>query len=666
MPLSAWSGCTEVVRAKTGSAELGLAADARPGREGSAGAEPRLRHRAALLRARLKAAPTTPGVYVFRGSQGQVIYVGKSSNLRSRLRSYFSGWDSHPVRIRRLVDSVFDFEVIAAASEQQALILENTLIKRYHPRFNVRLRDDKNYLYFKIPVPPAPAPGMAPQTPAEKLAVFPRPSFGRRLGDDLDRSFGPYTDAKALRRTVREVRTVFPFRGCSDPIFRRGRVCLDYHLGICAGPCAGLIEPAPYAALLDDAAAFMGGRIRAVTQRLSSEMEGASRDLDFERAAALRDRLQTVQKLVHEQVTSPRLGSDVDVVGVALQDAQGMAAVLLVRDGRLQGMEHHPLEGVGELSLAEVVTSFVSQYYANTPHVPRTVYLPVEPLARNVLIAFLAERRRTRVDLVVPRRGRFRSLLHQAEQTAAASLGQAQIAQDFDAGRATTVLEDLRRELGLDRPPNRIECYDISNTMGEQSVGAMVVFEAARPKPSDYRIFGIRTVQGPNDFASMEEVLSRRLAHLERPGERDQSLGVRPDLIIVDGGPGQLAAASRALAALGLDDLPHVGLAKRFEELYLPLQAEPIHLPEGSASLFLVQRLRDEAHRFAITRHRAKRSRAGVRSRLDEIGGLGPKRKRALLLKFGSVEGIRAASLDELKSVAGVTAGVAAAIKEIL
>ena len=626
----------------------------------------RLRQSPALLKARLRAAPTTPGVYLFRGALGQVIYVGKSANLRDRLRSYFVGWESQSARIRRLVDSVFDFEVIAAASEQQALILENTLIKRHHPRFNVRLRDDKNYLYFRIPHPVARSPQVVPEDLAEKLAAYPRPSFSRRLGGDGDRYFGPYTDAKSLRRSVRELRTVFPFRGCSDAIFRRGRVCLDYHLGICAGPCAGLIKPGPYAALLDDAAAFMEGQVGAVTERLRSEMDRASQELDFERAAALRDRLQTVEKLAHEQISSPRLGADVDVVGLAIDGSQGMAAVLLVRDGRLQGMERHPLEGVGESTAEEVLTSFASQYYANATHVPRTLYLPAAPLAPDLLVDFLESRRQAKVGVRVPQRGRFRALLARAQETAAASLGQARIAQDFDSGRVAAVLEDLRQRLDLPQLPFRIECYDISNTMGEQSVGSMVVFEDARPKPADYRIFSIRTVQGPNDFASMEEVLSRRLAHLDREEERDQSLGIRPDLIIVDGGAGQLASADRALTSLGLSDLPHFGLAKRFEELYVPGLTEPIHLPQGGPALFLVQRIRDEAHRFAITRHRAKRAKAGVRSRLDEIGGLGPKRKRALLRRFGSVEGIRSASWEELSSVPGVTRGVAAAIKEIL
>ena len=628
----------------------------------------RLRQDPALVKARLRGVPTSPGVYLFRGAGGQVIYVGKAANLRVRLRSYFAGWSSHPTRIRRLVDSVFDFEVIAAGSEQQALILENTLIKRHHPRFNVRLRDDKNYLYFRIPQPHAQPSDLVPEPMPERLAAYPRPSFSRRLGGerDPDRYFGPYTDSKSLRRSVREIRTVFPFRGCADGVFRRGRVCLDYHLRICAGPCAGLIAPAPYAALLDDAAAFMAGRTEAVTERLRSEMKRASEELDFERAAALRDRLGTVEKLAHEQITSPRLGADVDVVGLALDGSQGMAAVLLVRDGRLQGMERHPLEGVGEVSREEVLTSFASQYYASSTHVPRILYLPGKPLNLELLTKFLESRRQAKVEVRVAQRGRFRTLLERAQETAAASLGQARIAQDFDAGRASAALEDLRQRLGLSQLLHRIECYDISNTMGEQSVGSMVVFEEARPKPSDFRIFSIRSVEGPNDFASIEEVISRRFAHLTRRDEEDSSFGVRPDLLIVDGGAGQLAAAGRALAKSGFSDLPHFGLAKRFEELYAPGRPDPIHLPQGSLALFLVQRVRDEAHRFAITRHRAKRAKAGIQSRLDEIGGLGPKRRKALLRRFGSVEGIRRASSEELTSVPGISRGLAAAVKEIL
>ncbi len=635
-------------------------------REQAAEAGPRLRDNRELLAARLRELPATAGVYLFRGAAGQVLYVGKSASLHDRLRSYFVAPEQHTPRIHRLVDLAFDFEVIATGTEQQALILENTLIKRHRPRFNVRLRDDKNYLYFRLPRPRPGNPERVPEETAARLAAYPRPTYSRRLGSDGARYFGPYTDAKSLRRTVRELRQVFPFRGCADAVFRRGRVCLDYHLGICVGPCEGLVTPGAYAALLDDAAAFMEGRTARVTQRLRGEMERAAGELDFERAGALRDRLRVVEKLTREQVSSPRLGSDVDVLGVASEGGQGVAAVLLVRGGRLQGMEHHPLEGLGEVAPEELLDSFVGQHYGSSTSVPKAVYLAREPSSRAVLEQFLSSLRGSRVELRVPQRGRFLTLLRRAEETAAAALRQTRVAQDFDAARTDQALEELRAGLGLERPPRRIECYDISNTMGEESVGSMVVFEQGRPKPSDYRIFAIRTVEGPNDFASIEEVLGRRFAHLRRDDEEDSSFGIRPDLVIIDGGQGQLAAAHRAMAGLGLADVPHFGLAKRFEELWPVGAAEPIHLTGGGAAFFLVQRVRDEAHRFAITHHRARRAKAEVRSRLDEIGGLGPQRKRALLRRFGSLSGIREASAEELAEVPGISATLAAAIKELV
>jgi excinuclease ABC subunit C len=444
-------------------------------------------------------------------------------------------------------------------------------------------------------------------------------------------------------------------------------VCLDYHIGICAGPCEDLISPLGYEQLLDDAAAFLAGRTQVVRARLESSMRTASEELDFERAAALRDRIKAVEKLTEEQVTAPRLGSDVDVVGLATAGGQGAAALMLVREGRLQSVERHLLEGVGEVAPAEVLASFLAQHYGNATHVPHSVLVPLEPADKDTLGGYLSVRRGTQVELRVPARGKFRQLLEQARETAEAALSQSQVAKDFDLEHAEAVLEDLGTRLGLDGPPQRIECYDISNTMGNQSVGSMVVFESARPKVSDYRIFSIKTVEGPNDFASMEEVIRRRFSHLvSAQSSAEPSFGVMPDLVIVDGGEGQLASAHRALKDLGLDRVPHFGLAKRFEELHRAGGGETIHLPQGSPALFLVQRVRDEAHRFAITRHRARRQRAGLRSRLDEVTGLGPKRKRALLQNFGSVQGIKEASLEQLIAVHGVTRPVAAAIKELL
>lgn len=618
-----------------------------------------------LLRARLKAVPESPGVYLFRGERGEVAYVGKSANLRDRLRSYFTAPHSHPARTRRMVESAIDFEVVTTATEQEALLLENTLIKRHRPRFNVRLRDDKNYLYVRIPAPAG--GGGAPETPAERLAAYPRPELTRRMRTDGDRYFGPYTDSGALRRSLRELRAAVPFRACPDAVFRRNRICLDYHLHICAGPCEGRIDPGAYRQLLEQAADFLDGRTSVVRGQLERSMGQASAGLDFERAASLRDRIRAVDRLTSEQATVPRTGGAVDVVGLAGAEGgggSGMVAVLLVREGRVQAAERHPLEGTAGLEPEEALSSFLSQHYANSPSVPARLVVPFGIPERGLLEDYLSARRGSRVRVVVPRRGHLLAISHLARQTAQAALDQSRVRQDFDEARAEAVLEELAGLLGMSMLPRRIECYDISNTMGAQSVGSMVVFEDARPKPSDYRIFGIREVEGPNDFASMEEVIRRRFRHLAGAGE--ESLGRRPDLVIVDGGEGQLASAHRALAELELTEIPHFGLAKRFEELHQVGGGEPLHLPAGSASLFLVQRVRDEAHRFAITRHRARRQRAGLRSRLDEVRGLGPKRKRALLSRFGSVQAVKEATLEELVAVPGVTRPVAAALKEIL
>ena len=622
----------------------------------------RLVERPELLRARLRAVPAQPGVYLFRGPDGSVAYVGKSSSLRDRLRSYFTAPQAHPARTRQLVESAVDFEVVATGTEQEALILENTLIKRYHPRFNVRLRDDKNYLYVRVPLPRLGPGGDLDAT--GRQAAYPRPELTRRIRTDGARYFGPYTDAGALRRSLRELRTVAPFRACSDAVFHRGRICLDFHLGICAGPCENRISPEGHARLLDQAAEFLAGRTEEVRRELQATMQDASAELDFERAAALRDRLRAIDRLTAEQARVPRAGGTVDVVGLALGKGAGMAAVLPVREGRVQGAERHPLLGLGEVEPQEVLSSFLAQHYAAAPTVPSRVVIPWAVADRQLLEGYLTARRGAAVRLLVPQRGHLVRAVRLAEQTAQAALEQARLREDYDSVRAAQVLEELQGLLGLAVPPRRIECYDISNTMGEQSVGSMVVFEDARPKPSDYRIFAIREVEGPNDFASMEEVIRRRFRHLAQPAE--ESLGTRPDLVIVDGGEGQLAAADRGLRALDLEDIPHFGLAKRFEELHRVGGGPPLHLLQGSEPLFLVQRVRDEAHRFAITRHRQRRQRAGMRSRLDEVTGLGPKRKRALLSHFGSVTGIREATLEELVAVPGITRPVAAALKELL
>ena len=663
-----------------------------------------------LLRARLRAAPTGAGVYVMRDLDGRVAYVGKAASLRSRLRSYFTGIESLPARTRTLVERVFDFEVIACLNEREALILENTLIKQYRPRYNVRLKDDKSYLYLKIPKPGA-GPPHAPGTARERAraprgeggvraTAFPRPYYTRRMIRDGARYFGPYTSAQSLRTTVKSLRTIFPFRTCSDEIFARGRVCLDYHIKRCSGPCEGKIEPEDYATLLDQVELFMQGRSDSLEEQLRRQMDEAAEHLDFELAARFRDRLRAIDRIAERQKMLTGSRADEDCAAVALEGGRAMVAVLSVRRGRVMAMETHELEGVADLGPGECLSGFVSQYYGSAPTVPRTVLLSDAVDGTTVIEEFLAEQRGGPVTLQHAQRGRPRELVEQARATALSALRQRRIVDDFDSERTEALLADLADRLHLPALPRRIECYDISNTMGTNSVGSMIVFEDGVPRPAHYRHFGIRTVEGSDDFASMEETLRRRFTRLLRnraegaaaddipvddpagsnggeggegtedaPATRDprageDSFAILPDLVLIDGGKGQLGAAHRVLVEAGLTGVPVFGLAKRNEELYAPGVSRPVIIEKDSPTLFLVQRIRDEAHRFAITRHRARRARSALRSRLDSVPGLGPVRKRALLRRFGSVDGIRAASVDDL--AATVPRPVALSIKELL
>jgi len=677
----------------------------------------RLIDRPELLRERLREVPDAAGVYLMRDLDARVAYVGKASSLRNRVRSYFTGVQSHPTRTRRLVERVFDFETIVCRSEREALILENTLIKEHSPRFNVRLKDDKSYLYLKIPRPGA-VDAVAPGTAREekrtsrggdgRAAAFPRPYYTRRIAPDGARYFGPYTSASSLRTTVRSLRTIFPFRTCSDEVFRRGRLCLDYHIKRCAGPCEGRIDEAGYADLLDGVGLFMEGRSQSLSDDLRAQMAEAAERTDYEAAARYRDRLKAIDRINERQQMLGGARADQDCVAVALEGGRGLAAILFVRGGKVVGMATHELEGAMDADESECLGSFVAQYYGAAPLTPRELLLSEHVPGQELLGDVLAERRGGPVSIRTPQRGPLRALLDQARETARSALRQLRIVEDFDADRTEALLADLQDRLGLPGLPVRIECYDISNTMGTNSVGSMVVFENGRPRPAHYRFFGIKTVEGSNDFASMAETLRRRFGRhrlaldaaaaqgtvtdpvagedlpvsdpdganggdraavprqrsARSAAEADESFGVLPDLILIDGGKGQLSAAHDVLRECGVSHVPVFGLAKRFEELFRPGVSRPLILPRDSPTLFLVQRVRDEAHRFAITRHRSRRGKVALASRLDGIPGLGPVRRRALLRRFGSIDGIRGAPLDELVSV--VPRGVALRLKELL
>ena len=619
-------------------------------------ATPLIADRPDLLKERLRQAPDGPGVYVMRDDKTKVIYVGKAMNLRNRLRSYFqAGGPPHP-RTAQMVRKVFDFDVLTCSTDQEALLLECTLIKRYRPRYNIRLRDDKNYLYMKVP----------------RKGDFPRVYTVRKVADDGARYFGPFTNAGALRTTMKTLRRIFPYRTCSDETLKRGRVCLDYHIKRCAGPCEDLIGRDDYHQNLEQISVFMDGRPKELLRSIRGEMMAASDSLEFERAARLRDRASALEKVAQRQSVLSQSVREQDVIGLARSGATAIVAVLTVRGGRVLGSETFELEGSAEMETGEIVNGFAGQFYGDATSYPRDVLVPEVIADGDTLAAWMTGRRGARVTISVPERGARVRLLEMAANNAEEALTQATIKKDYDSERAEKLLADLQEALGLDRLPRRIECYDISNLMGTDPVGSMVVFEDGRPRPAHYRRFHIKGVKGANDFAMLQEMLRRRFTRLaaarvdtaERTHKHDDdSFESLPDLVIVDGGKGQLSAAREVMEQLGVHQITTFGLAKQKEEL-IPSGGPTVRLPLGSPALFLVQRVRDEAHRFAISFHRRTRAKERLASPLDAVPGLGPRRKRQLIKRFRSLAGVREASLAELATV--VPEAVARGIKEQL
>jgi excinuclease ABC subunit C len=606
------------------------------------------------LRERLKALPDTPGVYLMRDAQGRVIYAGKALSLRNRVPNYFQASSVLPEHIAAMVARVYEFEVITTATEKEALVLEQTMIKRHRPRFNIRLRDDKNYLYIKLPL----------------NEDFPRITLVRRPGADGARYWGPYTHAIALRTTLKTVRRVIPYRSCKDSEFALGRPCFYFHLNLCSAPCAGFINREDYHEQLNQVASFLDGRSDHVAKRLKEQMQAAADKLEYEAAARYRDRLDAMERMAERQKVLAMGRYDQDLFGLARADGQGSVRVFSVREGRLSGSENFDLVGLDkDQTDADILNAFVSQYYVNATHIPKEVFVPAALPDRELIEQWLTERRGSNVSVRVPQRGKQRELLQQAAANAQETMRQLRIKLDYDADRTASLLNDLQTRLALPSLPVRIECYDISNIQGKYPVGSMVVFEDGRPKPAHYRHFRIKTVQGANDFAMLQEVLRRRFSHHARSEEgipEEPSFSRLPDLVLIDGGKGQLSAAREVMEAMGLASVSTFGLAKEQEELFTPGQSEPIRLPIESEALFLVQRVRDEAHRFAITFHRVVRKKDAFVSVLDGITGLGPVRRRALMRQFGSLDNIRSATVEELMAVKGITRPVAVAIKEML
>jgi excinuclease ABC subunit C len=611
------------------------------------------------VQAQLGTLPRKPGVYLMRDVGRTVIYVGKAVDLRSRVRSYFapSAWDNP--KVRAIVSEVVDLEFIVTDSELEALILEANLIKQHRPRYNVRLKDDKRYPYIKV----------------SWADPFPKVFITRRMERDGGRYFGPFTSSTAVHQTLDWLRKSFPYLTCNRDITGNdARPCLYYDIKLCLGPCIGAVTQDEYRAMIGGLARFLEGRSDEVIADIEARMRAASDDLDFEQAAFLRDRLHSVRLVVERQKIVSSVGTDQDVIAFAREENDACVQVFFIRGGKLLGREYFVLEGAQDEDEREVMAAFLKQFYKEAAFVPPEVLVPERVEEALIIEQWLRGKRGAKVTLRVPRRGQKRELVKMAAENAAETLASLRAQWQADAHKHEQALAEIQEALQLPRSPVRIECYDISSTQGTEIVGSMAVFVHAVPRKSEYRRFVVRCVQGQDDYASMREVLQRRFRRWQM-ATSEEVLGSRdikgwaklPDLLIVDGGKGQLGVAVEVLEGFDLlPRVPVVGLAKQREEIFLPGQPKPVLLPRRSQGLFLVQRVRDEAHRFAITHHRTRRRRAGVASQLDSIPGIGPARRNTLLKTFGSLDAIRAADVEQLAAVPGIPVTVALAIKEHL
>jgi excinuclease ABC subunit C len=609
--------------------------------------------------AQLAALPRRPGVYIMRDDAGDVIYVGKAADLRSRVRSYFGSPRSMEPKVRNLSQAVADFDYIVTGTAQEALHLEATLVKRHQPLYNVRLKDDKHYPYLKVDV----------QEP------WPRVYITRRVENDGARYFGPYASASSVRKTLDIVKRLFPWRSCTKTITGTDpRPCLDYYIHRCIAPCTAYCSKEEYNHVIRQTILFLEGRTDEVVRDLRQKMEEAAEALQFERAAAIRDQIRAIERVSEKQATAYARPADEDVFGLARSDGDTAAQVFFIRGTKMVGADHFTLDGTQDEPDDAVMGSFVKQFYESATYLPARVVLPLAIPEMDAIQDWLSQRRGRKVELLVPQRGEKRRLVALAADNAREALEMARVKWLADSGKTRAALEELEDELHLPDPPRRIECYDISNIMGTSAVGSMVVFADGHPRPAEYRRFKIKTVEGADDYAMLAEVLRRRFKRAARDGDggrpeadaKDEAWATLPDLLIVDGGKGQLSAALDVMRDMGVGHIPAAGLAKQQEELFIKDMSEPIVLPRTSQALFLVQRIRDEAHRFAITYHRKVRQKAGMQSALDSVPGIGPKRKRALLRKFGSVKGIREAPLDEIAATVGFTRRLAEKVKEYL
>lgn len=584
---------------------------------------------------KLALLPHNPGVYIMKDGKGKIIYVGKAISLKNRVTQYFRQNSSHSAKVRAMVARIEDFETILTGTEVEALILECNLIKKHRPKYNISLKDDKTYPYLKVTL----------------QDTYPRVYITRRVQRDGGKYFGPYTNATALHETLKLLKRLFPIRSCKT--MESKRPCLEYHIKRCLAPCADKISREEYMVMIDDIVMFLEGRTEHVEKSLEQRMLQASDKLEFEQAGRLRDQLLAVQKISEKQRIVTGVG-DQDAIGMARSGIGVCVQIFYVRSGKMVGRDHFLLDGSDDETDEALLRAFLKQYYNQATFIPREILLPMEILEQELLEEWLEKQKNAKVILAVPKRGTKRDIVEMA-------IGNAKKALEDESARikqteAQTIgaVLDLGKYLGLSRPPYRMECFDISHIQGSETVASMVVFEGGAPKKSDYRRFKIRSAEGkPDDFKSMREVTERRY------GKADAEM---PDLIIIDGGKGQLSSACEIIRGAGHITVPVVGLAKRFEEVYREGESDPVILPRSSQALYLIQRIRDEAHRFAITYHRKLRNKRNLVSILDNVEGIGPKRRKILLEHFGNIEKIKQASVAEMADLDGMNTPSAEAV----
>lgn len=604
-----------------------------------------------VLEGKLNILPDQPGVYIMKDKLGNIIYIGKAISLKNRVKQYFNGSSGHSPKVRAMVNNIHDFEYIITDSELEALILECNLIKKYMPKYNVLLKDDKNYPYIKVTVNES----------------YPRLLLTRRVEEDGAKYFGPYTSMGAVRETIEALRKVYPIRTCNRKVDRgvgnKDRPCLNYHIKQCLAPCRGYVDRKEYNQIIKEVCLVLGGKYDKLQKQLEAEMEEAAAQLNFERAALLRDRIAALKVISQKQKIINSTLEDRDVIALAQGQQDSVVQMFFIRGGKLLGSQHILLDNTGSVDYQEVISSFIKQFYMDTLFIPREIILQRDIDEIQIIERWLSWKKGSRVYIKIPKRGDKKKILEMAVKNAVDVLNGISLKKEGERARTIGAVYRLQEHLNLDKPPFRIEAFDISNIQGTNAVGSMVVFIDGKPAKKHYRRFKIKSVDGPDDFASIGEVVFRRfrrgLDERERLKKEGRDMGEGkfsqlPDLIVIDGGKGQLTSALRSLEMLGLEDIPMLGLAEEFEEVYILDSKQPIILPEDDTALHLLQRIRDEAHRFAITYHRSLRGKDIKRSVLDEIPGVGAKRKKALLRAFNSIEEIKKATFQQLEKIEGI------------